>query len=148
MLLPQRQEPSAAITATAGVLAGSSWRSYRAGRARVATQAAVYLTWLAPPASYCCGGILELPGGRKAFGWRPPKGRQIFADVLSPAGVGEGDLHQLAEAALRQMTETSGGPVAGVRVCAVSAPTRSVLATPAGTMVELTGTGLWFEGPR
>lgn len=141
LLVPHRRQPSDALAATAAVFADSRWRSYRAGRARVATQAAVYLTWLAPPSDYRLADVAPLDSGRRSFVWKAPRARSGFADLLCPAGAEEA-----TAAHARALAVGSGGPVcfAQVRLLSVSAPTHSMLASADRTLVRLCDSALWF----
>jgi hypothetical protein len=128
MLRPERLPPTAAIAATSAVLAGTSWKSYRAGRMRLATQAAVYLNWLAPTGAWDLADIWDI-GGRKVFTWSPaesaPGGHhQGFADLLlaRPGGYGKDELFIVGAATGPHLARPGTTSLAGVRISSWPSP--------------------------
>lgn len=127
------------IAALASVLADSRWRSYRAGRVRVAGLTGVYWHWLAPPLDMYRPAVGELP-----LEWTD--GTTVFADVFVVD-----ETFTCAET-VERVTVTSetgrrihGDRFAGVRVLHLAAPHRSRLNTGSGDR-PLIDTPLWFGG--
>lgn len=62
-----------ALAAAGRAVRGTSWAGYRSGRCRLATMAASYLRWLAPPATWSFVGAPSV-SGRRAVAWLSPAG--------------------------------------------------------------------------
>lgn len=141
LLSPARLPATAAMAATARVVRDTRWRSYRAGRAKIATQAAVYMNWLAPPADYTMTAV-EV-AGRRLFVFDGPAG--CFADLLIPdlGGISSADCAVVGEtfAALAETVAAFGG----VRLLTVSEPTASMAAVSPTRLVALTSSPFRFE---
>lgn len=125
------------IDALADVLADSRWRSYRAGRVRVAGLCGAYWQWLAPPLD------VYRPAG-EPLTWTD--GQVVFADVLLVDECFTADRNARRIADVQQAgIARHGERFAGVRALQLDAPCRSKLvvgrrATP------LVDTPLWFGG--
>lgn len=79
-LVESRAEPTRALWIAGQVVRGTPWARYRNGRARLASAAATYLTWLAPPESWKAFAAPKV-GNRRAIGWRAPSG-EVIVDLL------------------------------------------------------------------
>lgn len=126
-LAAARAEPAAALFVAGQVVRGTSWAGYRNGRARLASAAASYLTWLAPPK---CWRYVELApvSGRRPLGWASPEGDLVvdFLDVAPRAVKG----------CVRAVEKKAMAPVA-VRVLNLLAPTHSVVHVPGASPIAL-----------
>jgi hypothetical protein len=129
--------PTAALGVTARVLQGTNWAGYRSGKARLASGAASYLTWLAPPAEWSYVPLAPV-GERRPVGWRSPGG-ELIADVLA------GDnayVRRFSAASVKAAVPD----VAAVRVLNLLAPRHSVALLASGKTNPLVDTPWWFEG--
>lgn len=140
--------PTAALGVAGQVVRHTPWAGYRTGRSRLASSAAAYLRWMAPPEDWAAGKILKV-SGRTGFTWVSPDG-ELIVDLLD---VGDVDGHTLAAALYDHGTaraEALGGGVrlVGVRLMRLSNPTSSVLCTTRQRQVLLTTTPYWFEASR
>ena len=124
-----------ALVAAGQVVRGTPWAGFRTGRARLASAAAAYLNWMAPPRpwAYEAAVIIE---GRRPLAWRCPEG--VLIDLLGAAGQPTRSLVPAARAAV------PGSLV--VRVLDLTAPTRSVYYEAGGAALPLLGSPWWFEG--
>ena len=146
LLLNGEREGPASLRAAAEAITGTPWAGYRAGRQRLATLTAVYLTWLLPPAKWA----VEIVSGEAALSptgidllWCGPGG-ELIADELTPLGArGRLIVGDLASTLTRHVTARREG-FAGVRVLALAAPRSSLFCT--GTSRQpLRDAGLWEE---
>jgi len=140
---PTRPAPSAALAAAGRAVAGTRWGSYRAGRARLSSMAAIYLSWLAPPQDWTLTGTIDV--GRTVLLWTGPAGERI-ADLCVACTPGEKVLDSRTRAVVDAGLEAvDADGVDGVRVLALGAPTSSLLVTAQGAST-LRDSDLWFEG--
>lgn len=134
-----RAPSTGALSAAGRAVRGTSWDGYRTGRARLATMAASYLRWLAPPATWSLAGT-PTAGGRRSLAWLSPSG-ELLIDLLD---VGDTDGHTLVER-LFAYGVSAAGQLAGVRLLRLSAPTTSVIYTTPERQQPLTDSPYWFE---
>lgn len=137
-LLDNGRSPTTEALAVAGrVVKDTPWRGYRSGRTRLATMAASYLRWLAPPESWSFTGSIDV-AARRVMTWTAPDGIRL-ADLLDVGeNAGFGPFEELFD----------GGDVdrlAGVRVLRVGAPTTSLLYTGPNRHESLVESAYWFE---
>lgn len=75
-------DPTSALCVTAELLRSTTWSRYRNGRSRIATMAASYLRWNAPPSPWVFDGAVPLGESTRAgVGWRARAGRLV--DLIS-----------------------------------------------------------------
>lgn len=129
-------EPTAALAVAGQVVRDTTWAGYRNGRARLASAAASYLTWLAPPGDWKYTE-LSLVGERRPVGWRSPDGELVvdFLDVAPRA----------IKACVRGVEKMEMSPVA-IRALDLMAPTRSTAYLGTAAPVALAETRWWFAG--
>jgi hypothetical protein len=109
-------EPTRALVIAGRVVAGTPWAGFRSGRARLATAAASYLNWVAPPLPWVRLDLDLSVDGRRPIGWCSELG-VVFVDAL---------VHGEREAAsFARKLRKSGTEMAAVRAIDVLAPTRS-----------------------
>lgn len=141
-------KPTAALGVAGQVVRGTPWAWYRTGRSRLASTAAAYLRWMAPPEDWTVGEVLEV-SGRAGFTWVSPAG-ELIVDLLD---VGDVAGHTLAAAfhdhgAARVAELGPDVHLVGVRLMRLSNPTSSVLCTTPQRQALLTTTPYWFEALR
>lgn len=137
LVQPVRQPPTAALGAAGRLTKGTNRAGHRAGRARLASQAATYLNWMAPPPSWPCLGAVPA-ADRSALAWRVPSG-QVLVDVL-----GCGDRSERAVIGDVFDAATGLGDVAAVRLLHVGAPRVSQLYDSPSSYRPLAGTQWCF----
>lgn len=140
--------PSAALGVAGRAVRGTTWAGYRNGRNRLASMAASYLRWMAPPEAWGAADPRSV-SGRTAFPWVSPAG-ELIVDLLD---VGDVEGHTLAAAfhahGLARAAELgSGVHLVGVRLMRLTSPTSSVLYTTRQRQAPLTATPYWFEALR
>lgn len=127
--------PTEALAAAGRAVKGTAWARYRSGRARLASAAAAYLTWLAPTGGWEHFDAGEV-AGRRPIGWQSPEG-EVIIDVLGGG--------QAYTRIIRQVRATRP-EAAVIRVLDLLAPRRSQAYPKASTSVALVDTPWWFEG--
>lgn len=132
------RDPTRALAAAGRACRETTWASYKTGRNRVATMAACYLRWLAPPESWTPAGTLAV-GDRTVFLWADDG--ELIADVLA---VGDQDVRDVVAAAF----DGADGALDAVRAVRVNSPTTSTLHTHEMNVARLVETPYWFEGDR
>jgi hypothetical protein len=128
--------PAAALAAAGRAVRSTPWAGYRTGRARLASAAASYLTWLAPPAPWTAIDVPEI-AGRRPVGWSSPGG-EVLIDLLSG---GTRDIKRLMRAA-----GAAGIDFVAVRALDLLAPTRSTAYPKGGLPLPLPESPWWFAG--
>ena len=136
-LVSERMEPTAALAVAGHVVRGTQWASYRTGRIRLASAAASYLTWLAPPAGWTPAPAPAITG-RQPVAWCSPAGETIV-DLL---GGGRTYVKQLAHPLARL------GHFDAVRAIDLVAPTKSVAYPSGAHSLPLVESEWWFGGAR
>lgn len=131
-----RAEPTAALAAAGRLVRGTSWAGYRSGRARLASAAASYLTWLAPPTPWAAVELPEI-AGRRPIGWRSVNG-DVLIDLLSG---GPRDVKRF----MRVVGEL-GIEFTAVRALDLLAPTRSTAHEKGKLPMALRESPWWFTG--
>jgi hypothetical protein len=112
-----RGEPEASrVFAIAGVVvAGTSWSGFRSGRTRLATAAASYLNWMAPPLPWARVDLDLIIEGRRPIGWRSDD--DLLVDVLVQG--------EREAASFLQQLRQNGVEATALRAIDSLAPTRS-----------------------
>jgi hypothetical protein len=128
--------PSSALAIAGQEVRGTAWSGYRSGRARLASAAAAYLTWLAPPPSWTPQPFGEI-GTRHPIAWTSPVG-DVLVDLLAGGAL-------YAKSLVPAVRAAAEGPVV-VRLLNVLAPMQSSAYLPNGQIVPLVGSAWWFEG--
>jgi hypothetical protein len=129
-------DPTRALALAGRAVHSTPWAGYRTGRARLATAAAAYLSWLAPPEPWVTVEVAAV-SSRRPIGWRSPEGALVI-DVLA---AGSREVTSLGRAVLRAGT----GAVA-IRSLDVTAPARSKVFVT-GVMPMMLAESDWvFEG--
>lgn len=128
-------EPTEALAAAGRAVKGTAWAGYRGGRARLASAAAAYLTWLAPTEGWKYFDAGEV-AGRRPIGWQSPEGVAIV-DVL---GGGQ------AYTRIVRQVRAHYPEAAAIRVLDLLAPRRSRAYPKVSSSVPLVDTPWWFEG--
>lgn len=132
-LVTSRAEPTSALAIAGQVVRGTAWATYRNGRARLASAAAAYLTWLAPPEPWLG---FEVPpiAGRQPIGWRAASG-EVLIDLL---GGGHVYVKQLVRELARRDEATA------IRAIDLLHPRASVAHAPGAQPVALPESPWWF----
>ncbi|MGH8979442.1 MAG: hypothetical protein ACRDWE_00270 [Acidimicrobiales bacterium] len=133
-LAVERAEPRGGLAAAGQAVRGTAWAGYRNGRARLASAAAAYLTWLAPPKDWATFET-EQVGGRRPIGWRSPAGESIV-DLLGGGSIYVKGLVP----AVRELHPDA----AVIRAMDLLAPTRSVAYQRGAPAVPLLESEWWF----
>lgn len=126
-LAAQRAEPSSALFVAGEVVRGTPWASHKTGRARLATAAAVYLTWLAPSSPWTYDGA-EIHKSRRAVRWEGPGGRVVI-DVLVA--------NHRDKAMAQRILQGAGDEVAAVRALNLSSPNTSTVFESGGAVLAI-----------
>lgn len=128
-------EPIEALGAAGRAVKGTPWAGYRNGRARLASAAATYLTWLVPGSGWTHFDAGEVEG-RRPVGWQSASGETVV-DVL---GGGR------ASSRIVRRVRDLYPEVTAIRVLDLLAPRRSVAYPKGMPSVPLVETPWWFEG--
>jgi hypothetical protein len=129
-------EPTSALSVAGRVVRGTPWAGFLSGKGRLASAAASYLTWLAPPSSWQAVDVPRVDG-RLPVGWMSPSG-ELVVDLLFGAGRIPRGLVPLVKAAAPTYSV--------IRLLNLTAPTQSVAYLPGGAIQPLNETQWWFEG--
>jgi hypothetical protein len=134
-LVARGAEPTEALGAAGRAVKGTPWAGYRNGRARLASAAATYLTWLVPGNSWTHFDAGEVEG-RRPVGWQSAGGETVV-DVLGGGRANTGIVRQVRDL---------HPEAAVIRVLDLLAPRRSVAYPKGAPPVQLVDTPWWFEG--
>jgi hypothetical protein len=134
MLTQHCGDPTRALTITSKVLQGSKWKNYRSGRSRIATMAASYLRWLAPPEPRWFRCSENLQNDRLGLRWSGPEGE--FVDIIEC----DSRADRRAAAAAAHLVD-----VVGVRLLRLEAPRHSIFFTADDSPVRIAETPWLFN---
>jgi hypothetical protein len=140
LLKNHHADPLAALAVAGQMVRDTPWSGYRSGRARMATMAACYLTWLVPPSPWRLVDTTTMGQASQArvgFVFEGPEGQGLI-DLLA---CGDADRRNAAEGA----TGCSES-VVGLRLLNLSAPRQSVLYTSPHQHQPLAESAWMFEG--
>jgi hypothetical protein len=132
----QALEPISALVVTSAILRGTNWASYRNGRTRLASAAASYLTWLAPPTGWIYKDV-GVVGDRRPLGWVNTDG-ELLIDLLAGGQIDPRRGAGPVVAAYRDAV--------AVRVLNLLAPRQSVVHHGTRQVGPLLESPWWFEG--
>lgn len=134
MLSQHDGDPTRVLAVTSEILRGTNWASYRNGRSRIATMAASYLRWVAPPTpwSFCRSEGLE--DRRLGMRWSGSEGQLL--DIIECQG--RSDRSVAAGAA-------NLDDIVGVRLLRLDAPRHSIFYGVGASPVRIAETPWLFE---